>query len=195
MTDRSETSVDPRVERSRRVILDAALDELGEVGYGSFSIEAVARRAGVGKATIYRHWDGKLDLVGDAITMLKQSSTPPDTEDVRDRIEGLLRSIAELLASSRMARCLPAIIDAAERDPEVRAFHHTTSARRRVVMVGLLEEAARQGRLSTSADPTILAEALVAPMFLRRLMSDEPFPPDGVPALVETVLGPHWVEG
>src|SRR4029450_13783209 len=59
---RAVEEVDPRVERSRRVILEATLGELGEVGYGTLTIEAVAARAGVGKSTIYRHWPGKLEL-------------------------------------------------------------------------------------------------------------------------------------
>ena len=46
---------DPRIARSRQVILAAALGELGDVGYGGFAIESVAARAGVGKSTIYRH--------------------------------------------------------------------------------------------------------------------------------------------
>ena len=62
---------DPRIERSRRVILEAALAELGEVGYGALTIESVAARAGVGKSTIYRHWSGKLNLVEDAFRTLK----------------------------------------------------------------------------------------------------------------------------
>ncbi|MGH7647251.1 MAG: TetR family transcriptional regulator, partial [Gemmatimonadaceae bacterium] len=48
---RPRTDADPRIARSRRVILSAALDELGEAGYGAFGIESVAARAGVGKAT------------------------------------------------------------------------------------------------------------------------------------------------
>jgi AcrR family transcriptional regulator len=48
------TLPDPRVERSKQVILRAALAELGEVGYGAFTIESVAARAAVGKSTIYR---------------------------------------------------------------------------------------------------------------------------------------------
>src|SRR5262245_19919967 len=63
--------VDPRVERSRRVILEAVLEELGEVGYGPMTIERVAARAGVGKSTVYRHWPGKLELVEDAFRTLK----------------------------------------------------------------------------------------------------------------------------
>src|SRR4029453_14587855 len=70
---------DPRVERSRRVILGAVLDELGEVGYGALTIEAVAARAGVGKSTIYRHWPGKLELVEDAFRTLKAPVNVPET--------------------------------------------------------------------------------------------------------------------
>src|SRR5256885_1383400 len=66
-----ETDRDPRIERSRRVILEAALEELGQAGYGALTIESVAARAGVGKSTIYRHWPGKLALVEDAFRTLK----------------------------------------------------------------------------------------------------------------------------
>src|SRR4029078_13124760 len=62
-----DTSLDPRIERSRRVILEAALEELGAVGYGALTIEGVAARAGVGKSTIYRHWPGELPLVQGAV--------------------------------------------------------------------------------------------------------------------------------
>ena len=71
VADAAAAEVDPRVERSRRVILSAALDLLGEVGYGGLTIEAVAHRAGVGKSTIYRHWPGTLEMLEDAIRTLK----------------------------------------------------------------------------------------------------------------------------
>jgi AcrR family transcriptional regulator len=56
----AQSRTDPRIERSRLVIRRAALDELGQVGYGAFAIESVAARAGVAKSTIYRHWPDKL---------------------------------------------------------------------------------------------------------------------------------------
>src|SRR6516225_7610700 len=68
--------VDPRVERSRRVVRQAALDELGEVGYGAFTIESVAARAGVGKSTIYRHWPDKLALIADAFETFHEQLVP-----------------------------------------------------------------------------------------------------------------------
>lgn len=184
--------VDPRIERSRRVILEATLDELAETGYGALTIEGVARRAGVGKATVYRHWEGKLELIADAITTLKQMVGPPDTDDPRERIVGMLRNLAVHLASSRFAACMPALIDAAARCPEVREYHHRSSAAKRAFFVGMLDEVRAAGHLAADVDTDLLAEALVSPMFFRRLMSPAPFPPDAVDDLVALVLDPHW---
>lgn len=187
-------NVDPRVVRSRAVILDAVLDELSEVGYGAMSIEGVARRAGVGKATIYRHWSGKLDLVGDAVSMLKQSVRPPATGDHRERIVGYVSALATTVADSRFSACMPAIVDAAERDEAVREFHHRTSADRRRLFVGMLDDARDDGNLSAVVDTNLLGELIVGPIFLRRLMTADPFPVDRVAELVAMVLDPHWID-
>jgi TetR/AcrR family transcriptional regulator, regulator of autoinduction and epiphytic fitness len=188
----SPPEVDPRIERSRAVILEATLDELADVGYGAFTVEGVARRAGVSKATIYRHWDGKLELVADAVGRLKHAVQPPDTGDHRERIAGLLRGIAEMLAGSRFASCVPAVISAAQRDEGLRDFHHSSSAERRKFMVGMLDAARDAGHLDATIDTNLLAELLVAPIFFRRLMTPTPFPPSEVDRLLELVLDPHW---
>lgn len=187
------TQVDPRIERSRRAILDATLDELADVGYGALTVEGVARRAKVGKATIYRHWDGKLDLMADAITTLKQRVGPPADGDHRTRIVGMIRALAEHLANSRHAACLPAIIEASQRDLAVREFHLRSSQERKAVLVGLLHEAADAGHVRADADLELTAELLVGPLFIRLFLSPEPFPPADVDALVAVVLDPVWI--
>jgi AcrR family transcriptional regulator len=183
-----DSEVDPRVERSRRVILEAVLEELGEVGYGPMTIEAVAARAGVGKSTIYRHWPGKLELVEDAFRTLKAAVTVPEGGTFRDRAVGLLHQVAVLVAESTYSACMPALIDAAERDPKVRDFHNRFSAERRAVLVALLREGVEAGELPPGSDPELLADALVGPIVLRRLMMERPCDPDLVPSLVDQVL-------
>ena len=190
----TSAEVDPRVVRSRAVILDAALDELAGVGYGAMSVEGVARRAGVGKATIYRHWDGKLDLVCDAVETLKQAVKAPETDDHRERIVGLVTSLAVHLADSRFSACMPAIVDAAERDDAVREFHHRSSATRRSWMVQMLDDAKAAGHLCDDVDTTLLSEMMVGPLFLRRLMTAEPFPEGQVAQLVTMALDPYWID-
>jgi TetR/AcrR family transcriptional regulator, regulator of autoinduction and epiphytic fitness len=180
--------LDPRVERSRRVILRAVLDELGEVGYGALTIEAVAARAGVGKSTIYRHWPGKLELVEDAFRTLKAPVAVPDQGSLRDRVIAVVEQVACLVAESTYSSCMPALIDAAERDPNVRDFHSRFSAERRAALVGLLREAVQTGELPATTDPELLADALVGPILLRRLMLAQPVGPEIAAALVDQLL-------
>lgn len=182
--------LDPRVERSRTVILSAALDLLGEMGYGGLTVEAVAARAGVGKSTIYRHWSGKLELVEDAIRTLKSPPVLPADGSARERVVELLRQVATNMADSTWSSCLPAIIDAAERDPEVLTIQRRLAWERHQVLVDLLAEAVEEGDVPTDADVGLLAECLIGPIMVRRLLLHEPFDPAGVPALVDQVLPP-----
>ena len=179
---------DPRVERSRRIILEAVLEELGEVGYGAMTIEGVAARAGVGKSTIYRHWRGKLELVEDAFRTLKANVEVPDQGSLRERVVDVIRQVACLVETSTYSSCMPALIEAAERDPNVRAFHNRFSAERRAVLVGMLRDAVSAGELPATADPELLADALVGPILLRHLMLGEAISPDIATELVDQVL-------
>jgi AcrR family transcriptional regulator len=179
---------DPRVERSRRVILEAVLEELGAVGYGALTIEAVAARAGVGKSTIYRHWSGKLSLVEDAFRTLKAQALIPESGTLRERVVVFLEQLAGLVEESTYSACMPALIDAAERDPQVREFHCRFSTERRAVLVDVLREATTAGELPPHTDPELLADALVGPIVMRRLMMHQPFDPKLVPDLVDQLL-------
>jgi AcrR family transcriptional regulator len=181
----SVTGLDPRIERSRRIILEAVLDELGVVGYGALTIEGVAARAGVGKSTIYRHWRGKLDLVEDAFRTLKAQALVPESGTYRERLVDFLVQVARLVEESTYSACMPALIEAAERDPQVRDFHCTFSAERRAVLVDFLAEGVDAGELAASTDPELLADALMGPILMRRLMLHEPLDAKVVPDLVD----------
>jgi TetR/AcrR family transcriptional regulator, regulator of autoinduction and epiphytic fitness len=179
---------DPRVERSRRVILEAVLDELGAVGYGALTIEGVAARAGVGKSTIYRHWAGKLALVEDAFRTLKAPVRVPEEGTLRERVTEVLGQVACMVEESTYSACMPALIEAAEHDPQVRDLHRRFSAERRAVVVELLADAVENGELPPDTDPGLLGDALVGPILLRRLMLFEPLDPAIVPKLVDQLL-------
>ncbi|HXE59936.1 MAG TPA: TetR/AcrR family transcriptional regulator [Gemmatimonadaceae bacterium] len=181
---------DPRVERSRRVILGAALDELGEAGYGTFSIESVAQRAGVGKATIYRHWPHKLTLIADAFRMLQDEGDPElATGTPREKLERIVRHVAHVAKHSAFSKCLPALIDAAERDPALRTFHRRFQAEARRPLIALLEQGVARGDFPRHVDPELTAFSLLGAIFFCRLMTSKPFDPDRAPELIHTLLG------
>lgn len=183
-----EREPDPRIERSRRLILTASLELLGELGYGGVTIEGVAARAGVGKSTIYRYWAGKLDLVEDALRVLKSDVALPAVGPVKDRVIALLQQAAVSLADSTWSRCLPALIDAAERDPEVLAIHRRLAGERCQLLVDLLAEGVGTGEVPPGSDLRLLAESLVGPIIIRRLLFQEAFDPAAVPGLVGQIL-------
>src|ERR1700724_693047 len=97
--------VDPRVERSRQVILQAALDELGEAGYGAFTIESVDSRAGVGKSTIYRHWPDKLALIADVFETFHVQMSRTRTQGQLGRRSIRLCVMLPKCSSTRHFRC------------------------------------------------------------------------------------------
>jgi TetR/AcrR family transcriptional regulator, regulator of autoinduction and epiphytic fitness len=183
--------IDPRVERSRLVIRRAALDELAEVGYGAFTIESVAARAGVGKSTIYRHWRTKLALISDAFETLNEQPRPKLKGGApRERVAQLLRHVAAVMRGSIFSRCVPALIEASERHPEVAAFFDRYNAQRRRAVVQAVADGIAAGDFPAHLDPELTALALVGPIFYRRLMSSTPFDPRGVGSLITNVLGP-----
>jgi AcrR family transcriptional regulator len=181
-------AIDPRVERTREVVLEATIALIVESGYGAVNIEAVAARSGVAKSTIYRHWPSRLDLVHDAFAELKPPITIPTEGSVHDRVVQMLEILAEGIASSTWSRCLPALIDAAERDPEARELHRRIARTGRQALVDVLVDGQKRGELPVDMDPGLMAEALAGPIVIRRLFSDEPLAPGEVRHLVEQVL-------
>jgi TetR/AcrR family transcriptional regulator of autoinduction and epiphytic fitness len=188
---RLKRALDPRVERSRYLILEAAFAELGEVGYGAFTIESVAARAGVGKSTIYRHWPEKLGLIADAFQTLHEQRGPDIASGTpRERIERVVRHVAEVVVGSTFSTCIPALIDAAERDRDLRRFHHRFQKEARRPLVELIAEGVARGDFRAATDPELAAIALLGVIFYRRLMSGAPFDPGHARELVAAVLVP-----
>ena len=174
------------------MILEAAVAELAEVGYGGVTIEAVAARAGVGKSTIYRHWRDKLDLIADAFETFHERMVPDLGElSARRAIELLLGHVAEVVVDSIFTRCIPAMIEGAERDPRVREFFHAYSAERRQVLVDLIRRGIDAQEFDAGVDPELATSAMLGTIFYRRLMTPEPFDPAGAGELVELVLAPR----
>ena len=172
------------------MILQAAVEELAEVGYGAFTIESVAARAGVARSTVYRHWPDRLLLIADAVETFHVQMVP-DLGDAspRERVELLVRHVAEVVVDSTFSRCIPALVEGAQRDPRLREFHHRYSADRRRELVAVIADGVAGGEFPRTIDPELAALSLLGPIFYRRLMSGSPFDPDQAKALVDMVLG------
>jgi TetR/AcrR family transcriptional regulator, regulator of autoinduction and epiphytic fitness len=186
--------VDPRITRSRQVVRQAALAELAEVGYGRFTVDSVSARCGVARSTIYRHWPDKLALIADAFETLNVQPGPHPAdgspgESPLDRVHRLLRHLAEVFQGSIFSACMPALIEGAERDSEVRDFLHRYSRQRRGALVAAIAAAIDAGEVGADVDAELASLALSGPIIYRRVMTGEPFDPAQVGSLVALVLG------
>jgi AcrR family transcriptional regulator len=188
----SSRRVDPRIIRSRQTVLEAALAELADVGYGAFTIDSVATRAGVARSTIYRLWPDKVALIADAFDTLNvQPRRPTEAiEPSRQQIVRMVEHLADVMRGSIFSACLPALIDGAERDRQVRAFHHDYNDRRRAALVSAIASAIDAGEVSGEIDAEMAALAIAGAVIYRRLMADTPLAQSEVGPLISTVIGP-----
>jgi AcrR family transcriptional regulator len=120
----ADADVDHRKRTRRRgaalegAILEAVLAELAEAGYARLSVERVAERAGASKASLYRRWPSKVELVMDAVYhVLPDAGSPPDTGSLRGDLLAVLRSVAEHLAGPA-GQALGGVLSDALGDPE-----------------------------------------------------------------------------
>ena len=179
---------DPRVTRSKAAVLAAAGDLLSEVGFAGVSVDEVSARSGVAKTTIYRHWPSRSALLADVCR--KPDRIPParTTDDLEADLVALLSGLARALRAAPWARTLASLVDAAERDPELRAVHRDVVRERQRPLREILERAIDRGDLPKTLDVDTAVALLVGPLFYRRFVSHDPVTPALARKIVESVL-------
>ncbi len=166
--------LDPRTLRSRAAVLATTVALLTERGVGGTTIEAVASRSGVAKTTIYRQWPHQHALILDAFATVLPLPPAPDTGSLTSDLRALVVGLSRALTGSAAAALMPALIDAAERDPDFAALHHREAARRHQVIREVLERARERGEPVADLDPDELLDTLAGPLFHRRYLTGQP---------------------
>ena len=143
----------PRSERADQAIIEAALSLFAESGPEGLCIERVAARAGVGKATIYRRWPGKEDLLLDAIAALKAPLPEPGGRSVREDLVALLAAMCQETADPRRAREFALLLGEGAKYPRLMArYVETVVEPRREVVRGVLRRGMASGELRPGLD-------------------------------------------
>ncbi len=173
-------------------ILQAALAVLAEVGYDRLTMEAVAARAHAGKATLYRRWSSKAELVVEAVTVMKTECMPPlsDAGSLRED----LHTIAALITSriSRDELCvMRGLASALAHDRDLATvFEREFVGQRRADMAELLRRAQRRGEIPPGKDIEILAHILPSMVFVRSLVTSQQVDLEFLQRLIDEVLIP-----
>src|SRR5262245_22725727 len=160
----------PRSAKAQGAILAAALALFVEQGFEGMSVEAVASRAGVGKATIYRRWTSKEELVIDAVMGVFAEPAAPDTGEVRkDLIQGC-RDLQVLMSSSLTGEIFPRMAaEVARRTPLGRLYGERVIGPRRAIFGDAIRRGIQRGELPETIDIELAIDQVVGALLLRKL--------------------------
>lgn len=182
----------PRSEDREQAILDAALELVVEVGYEGLSMDALAERARASKATIYRHWSGKAEVVAAAVRCRATSMAeePPDTGSLRGDLLALLTRSCETMSSSDGA-LVASVLWAMRSDPELAGLVRTQMVEgKREVIEAVVSRAKDRGECPAGTDPSVAGEVMPAMVLSRLLVTGEPLDAAFCTHLVDDVLLP-----
>jgi AcrR family transcriptional regulator len=158
----------PRSDQAHQAILAASLEEVFAVGFRALSIDMIASKAGVGKATIYRRWPNKAAVVMDAFLAEVGPGTGfPRAARALDRIRMQMKAQSKAFRS-RYGVLIKSLLGEAQFDPELaEAFRERWIMPRRQLAREVLEEAIQQGDLRDDIDIETAIDMLYAPIYYR----------------------------
>ncbi|WP_256105546.1 TetR/AcrR family transcriptional regulator [Streptomyces sp. ODS05-4] len=164
-----------RTARVRTAVLRAAGDVLAERGFAHLDLADVARRADVGKTTVYRRWGTATGLVADLLLDMAQQSVPrADTGSLLGDLTANARLVQRTLADPRQGALFKAVITAATCDPKAADALHRFYAVRVEEWAGCVRRAAARGEVPESTDPHEVIRATSAPLYYRFLTTGLP---------------------
>jgi AcrR family transcriptional regulator len=179
----------PRSEGARRAILQAANELLEGVGFAAVTVEAIAERAGVSKATVYRWWPNKAAVVMDGFLSTVSSEVPfPHTGHAREDIRLHMRGLTEAF-SGKIGRTVAALIAEGQANPGLaEALRSRWLSVRRAEAREILELGIARGELREDLGPEVAVDVLYGPIYYRLLVGHAPLDADFADALADYVF-------
>jgi AcrR family transcriptional regulator len=180
----------PRSEAARTAILRTTLEVLSEAGFSNLTIEEIATRAGVGKATVYRWWPDKAALIADAFAGSTVSNLHfPDTGSVETDMSQQMRQLIKVFRGPK-GRIVAAILAAGQSDQTlITAFRQRFLLPRRHEAYATLDRGIARGELRRNIDRDLLLDSLYGPIYMRFLIQHDELTPEFVDHLCALVLG------
>jgi AcrR family transcriptional regulator len=190
----STTVPDGRLSRldteREAAILQATYEMLGEVGYAGLRFDAVAARARASKATLYRHWRGKAQLVVDAIRTCHASTDPlPDTGTLRGDLVAWFTAMAEMTAGAD-GPLLAGLVMAMHTDPELAAEIRRLRESKGPLAATICARAEARGELRPGYNPDLIDEIIPGQLFMHSFARGGPLDAAFIDHLVDDIILP-----
>ena len=177
----------PRSEVAHQAILDATLELLAEVGFSALTVEGVAQRAGVGKATIYRRWASKLPLVVEAFGELP-AFEDVDTGSLEGDLKAMLTQYLRNFLATPLATVYPSLAAERRHNPELGELLDPLLRHRRRPLDAALRRAVARGELAPDLDLELASDLIVGPVAVRLFFRGTQIKPDMVGPMVDMAL-------
>ncbi len=175
---------------------DAALRLLARIGYDRLTVDAIATSAGAGKATIYRRWSGKAELVVDALLSHKPRLVAPDTGSLRGDLAELARRASAHDGEPLDTSVMVGLASALPRDPDLRAaFEERLVEPHRRVLAAVFERAVARGEIAPVANLDLVVSLIPALVLYRLLVQTHEIDPGFVESIIEGVILPLVLAG
>jgi AcrR family transcriptional regulator len=179
----------PREERADRAIVRATLQRMAEGGLRDLRVEDVAGRAGVGKATIYRRYRSKNELISAAVATLVSEIEIPDTGSTREDLLALMSQAVKLYSGPLAPKLMPSLVEEARHNPELaNTIRNDFLAGRRAALSAVLRRAVRRGDLRRGLDFELALDVLGGAIFYRLLITGGPIDQRLAEGIVELIL-------
>ena len=157
---------DPRVEQTRRLVLDATLELVSEVGFHGATVERIAERSGVARSSIYRHWPQPLPALHleALVPVTARPEDVPPTGELRPDLLAYLVHVADRLNDPNYAAVSLALLAVADADVAYADAHRELLSNRTRILHQILRRAVRRGELCACTDVAFEARMVLSPM-------------------------------
>lgn len=179
----------PRSEETKNSILTAAYELLLENGFKTITVEGIADRAGVSKATIYKWWPNKASVVLDGFFAATETMLQvPDTGSIKDDLFIQVNNLASFLTSSK-GKVITELIAEGQFDANIaQEYRNRYFNPRRLISQHIFERGVQRGELKKELDIELCIDIMFAPLFYRLLITGETVNTEFVKDLIANVL-------
>lgn len=182
---------DPRVERSRRTVLAATIELLVTSQPANITVEDIAAKSHVSKATIYRHWPSRDHILIDAINSLTSELPIPRTDlPFEQAIDAFVTELADAVNDRNRSGAHQALLILGRYNPTFAELHQRTHKRLVDAVDALVRQGIAGGRLASGTDSRIVAAQLIGPLLFAYFESTPPAR-ELTAAVIEGVLRSH----
>jgi len=189
--DLARQSLEPQLQgRVTTAITAAFFAELADVGYGKLTVAAIVKRAGVGKAAVYRRWPTKTAMAIALIANVTvQADKPPDTGSFKGDVLALTEQLATVLGHPLVSHILPSVAAEAGRDRELESvLRDTVEGPRRKSYGALVRRGIERGEIPVDCDVDLALDMLIGPLYWRLVVRRQTLDPKSLERLANGLV-------